>query len=104
MTSKSIDRLLVIWKSDLSDKSKHNFFQAVVASILLYGCTKWTLTKYIEKKMTVAQECYELYLTNPSSNMLQKSSCMVTYLASLKPFKSDKQDMRYSAGEVRASS
>ena len=30
---------------------KRNFFQAVVASILLYGCTTWTLTKRLEKKL-----------------------------------------------------
>ena len=41
----AIDRLLIIWKSDLTDKMKHSFFQAVVVSILLYGCTTWTLTK-----------------------------------------------------------
>ena len=38
-------------KSDLSDKIKRNFFQAAVVSILLYGCTTWTLTKRIEKKL-----------------------------------------------------
>ena len=47
----AIDRLLVIWKSDLSDKIKCNFFQAAVVSILLYGCTTWTLTRCIEKKL-----------------------------------------------------
>ena len=41
----AIDRLLIIWKSDLTDKMKHSFFQAAVVSILLYGCTTWTLTK-----------------------------------------------------------
>ena len=30
---------------------KRSFFQAVVASILLYGCTTWTLTKRLEKKL-----------------------------------------------------
>ena len=45
-----IDRLSVIWKSDLTDKIKRSFFQAVVVSILLYGCTTWTLTKFMEKK------------------------------------------------------
>ena len=40
-----IDRLSVIWKSDLIDKMKGSFFQAAVVSILLYGCTTWTLTK-----------------------------------------------------------
>ena len=46
----AIIRLLIIWKSDLSDKIKCNFFQAAVESILQYGCTTWTLTKHIEKK------------------------------------------------------
>ena len=47
----AIDRLLIIWKSDLTDKMKHSFFQAAVVSILLYGCTTWTLTKRLEKKL-----------------------------------------------------
>ena len=47
----AIDRLLVIWKSDLTDKMKGSFFQAAVVSILLHGCTTWTLTKQIEKKL-----------------------------------------------------
>ena len=47
----AIDRLSIIWKSDLTDKMKCSFFQAVVISILLYGCTTWTLTKQLEKKI-----------------------------------------------------
>ena len=47
----SIDRLSVIWKSNLIDKMKRRFFQAAVVSILLYGCTTWTLTKQMEKKL-----------------------------------------------------
>ena len=35
-----IDRLLVVWKSDMTDKIKCSFFQAAVMSILLYGGTK----------------------------------------------------------------
>ena len=46
----AIDRQSIIWKSDLTDKMKRSFFQAVVVSILLYGCTTWTLTKRLEKK------------------------------------------------------
>ena len=46
----AIDKLSVIWKSDLTDKMKRSFFQAAVVSILLYGCTTWTLTKQMEKK------------------------------------------------------
>ena len=45
------DRLLVIWKADLTDKIKRTFVQAAVVSILLYGCTIWTLTKRMEKKL-----------------------------------------------------
>ena len=30
---------------------KHSFFQAAVVSILLYGCTTWTLIKRLEKKL-----------------------------------------------------
>ena len=47
----AIDRLSIIWKSNLTDKMKRNFFQAAVVSILLYGCTTWTLTKRLEKKL-----------------------------------------------------
>ena len=47
----AIDKLSIIWKSDLADKMKRRFFQAAVVSILLYGCTTWTLTKRLEKKL-----------------------------------------------------
>ena len=47
----AIDRLSVIWKSDLTDKMKRSFFQAAIMSILLYGCTTWTLTKRMEKNL-----------------------------------------------------
>ena len=47
----AIDRLSIIWKSDLTDKMKHSFFQAAVVSILLYGCTTRTLTKRLKKKL-----------------------------------------------------
>ena len=47
----AIDRLSVIWKSDLTNKRKRSFCQAAIVSILLYGCTTWTLTKRMEKKL-----------------------------------------------------
>ena len=47
----AINRLSIIWKSDLTDKMKRSFFQAAVISILLYGCTTWMLTKRLEKKL-----------------------------------------------------
>ena len=47
----AIDKLSIIWKSNLTDKMKCSFFQAAVVSILLYGCTTWILTKRLEKKL-----------------------------------------------------
>ena len=47
----AIDRLSIIWKLDLTDKMKRSFFQAAVVLILLYGCTIWTLTKRLERKL-----------------------------------------------------
>ena len=47
----AINRLSIIWKSDLTDKMKRSIFQAAVVSILLYGCTTRTLTKRLEKKL-----------------------------------------------------
>ena len=45
----AINRLSIIWKSDLTDKMKRSFFQAAVTSTLLYGCTTWTVTKLLVK-------------------------------------------------------
>ena len=47
----AIDRLSVIWKSDLTDKMKHCFFPAAVVLILLYRCPTWTLSKRMDKKL-----------------------------------------------------
>ena len=47
----AVDKLSIICKSDLTDKIKRSFFQAVIVSILLYGCTTWTLTKRLQKKL-----------------------------------------------------
>ena len=47
----AIDRLSIIWRSDLTNKMKRSFFQEAVVSILLHGCTTWTLTKRLEKKL-----------------------------------------------------
>ena len=53
-TEKDIDTQLtkawtaIDWLSDLTDKMKRSFFQAAVVSILLYGCTTWTLIKRLD--------------------------------------------------------
>ena len=69
LTSISVDEMLLLryvdWSMNVRGLSlrveitpcclKHiflrSFFQAVVVSILLYGCTTWTLTKRLEKKL-----------------------------------------------------
>ena len=47
----AINKLSIIWKSDLTDKMKLSFFQVALISILLYGWTTWMLTKRLEKKL-----------------------------------------------------
>ena len=44
----AIERLSTIWKSDITDKIKLNFFQAVAVLVLMYGWTTW---KEVEKKL-----------------------------------------------------
>jgi hypothetical protein len=40
-----------IWKSHLDRKLKVSFFQAVIQSILLYGCETWSLTKTLNRRL-----------------------------------------------------
>ena len=47
----AINRLSIIWKSNLGDKMTRSSFQAAIVSVLLYGCTTWTLTKRLEKEL-----------------------------------------------------
>ena len=49
--SAAIGRLMTIWRSDLSDKIKWEFFQAVAVSVLLHGCTTWTFMWHLLKKL-----------------------------------------------------
>ena len=91
----AIDRLSVILKSDLTDKIKCSFFQAAVMSILVYGCTAWTLTKHMEKKI---DGNYTRILEGKTA------ACTATYHPSRKLSKLDEPDMRDTAGEVRTSS
>ena len=46
----AFDKLLIISKSDLSDKIKQ-FFAAVAVSKLLYIYITWTQTNHMEKKV-----------------------------------------------------
>ena len=40
-----------IWKSNLPDQLKRNFFRATVESVLAYGSVPWTLTAALEKQL-----------------------------------------------------
>ena len=101
----TISRLSVIWESDLTDKMRRSFFQAAVLSILLYGCTTWTLTKRLRKSlMATTQECCEQFWTSPGGNTPKSSSCTATNLPSRKLSKLDEPDMQDTAGEAGTSS
>ncbi|XP_063586900.1 uncharacterized protein LOC134764250 [Penaeus indicus] len=47
----ALNKLRIIWKSNLSNNLKRDFFRATVESILLYGCTTWTLTRKLENRL-----------------------------------------------------
>ena len=97
-----IDRL---WKSDLTDKMKRSFFQAAVVSILLYGCTTWTITKRLEKKLDgIYTRMLRAILNNSWRNTPQSTNYTATCLPSRKLSKLDKPIMQDTAGEVGTSS
>ena len=96
----AINRLSVIWKSDLTDKIKRSFFQAVVM-ILLYGCE---LNVDRKSLMAITWECCKQYWTTPGGNTPQSSSYTATYHPSRKLSKLDESDMRNTVGEVRMNS
>ena len=101
----AIDRLSVIWKSDLTDKMKHSFFQVAIMSILLYGCTTWTLTKWLEKKLDSNYTRMLRAILNKSwRNTPQTANYTATYHPSWKLSKLDKPDMQDTAGEAETSS
>ena len=59
---KAIDRLSIIWKSDLTDKRKRSFFQAAVVSILL---------DYMDANKTAGEEARRQLHKNVASNIKQ---------------------------------
>ena len=96
----AIDKLSVIWKLKLTDKMKRSFFQAAVVSILLYGCTTWTLTKRLERML-------DGNYTRMLHAILNKSWWQhptKQQLRSRKRSKLDKPDMQDTTGEAGTSS
>ena len=47
----ALDAMKILWKSDLPEHLKREFFKATVETILLYGSTAWTLTSSLESKL-----------------------------------------------------
>ena len=102
----AIDRLSIIWKSDLTDKMKRSFFQAAVVSILLYGCTTWTLTKRLERRL---DGNYTRMLESSIKQVLATTPHETPTIRTLAPpsqklYKFDEPDTQDTAGEARTSS
>ena len=101
----AIDRLFIIWKSDLTNKMKCSFFQAAVVSILLYGCTTWTLTKRLEKKLDGNYTRMLRAILNKflAATPHKAPNYTAICLPSWKLSKLDEPDMQDSAGEAGTS-
>ena len=99
------DRLSIIWKSDLIDKMKRSFFQAAVVSILLYGCTTWTLTKRLEKKLDGNYTRMLRAILNKSWRQHSTRHQLYGHLPPItKISKLDEPDMQVPVGEAGTSS
>ena len=59
--------------SSIETDMKPSFFLAAVVSILLYGCTTWTLTKRVEKKLD--GNYTRMLRASPGGSTQQSSSC-----------------------------
>ena len=101
----AIDRLSIIWKSDLTDKMKRSFFQAAVVSMLLYGCTTWIRTKRLEKKLGGNYiRMLRAILNLPGVNTPQDTKYAASCLPSRKLYKLDEPDTQDTAEEARTNS
>ena len=101
----AIDKLSIIWKSDLTDKMKRSFFQAAIVSILLYGCTTWTLTKRLEKKIDGNDTRMLRAIFNMSWRQHPTKHQLYGHLPpTTKTIKLDERDMQDTAGEPGTSS
>ena len=47
----ALTNMNAIWKSNLPDGLKREFFRSTVETVLLYGSSTWTLTKKVEKTL-----------------------------------------------------
>ena len=101
---KAIDRLSIIWKSDLTDKMKRSFFQTAVVSILLYGCTTWTLDKRLKKKLDGNYTRMLRAILNKSWRQHPTRHQLFGHLPPTTKTILDEPDMQNTAGEARTNS
>ena len=101
----AIDRLSVVWKSDLIDKMKRSFFQAAVVSGCYMDAPRGHQRNVWRKNlMAITQECCKQYRTSPGESTPQNGICTATYHPSRKLSKLDEPNMQDTAGEVGTSS
>ena len=80
------------------------FFQAAVTSILPYGCTIWTLTKRLEKKLDGNYTRMLRAILNKSWRQHPTRHQLYGHLPPIKLFKLDEPDMQDTAGEAGTNS
>ena len=78
-----ISKLPIIWKSDLSSKIKRDFFPSVSVFVLPYGCTPWTLTKRMEKKLLKNYARMLCAVLNKSWKQYPRKQQVYNHLASI---------------------
>ena len=100
----AIDKLSIIWKSDLTDKMKRSFVQTAVVSILLCGCTTWTLTKQLEKKLDGNYTRMLRAILNKSWRQHPTKHQLYGHLPPITKTKSDEPGTQDTAGEAGTSS
>ena len=91
-----INRLSIIWKSDLTDKIKHSFFQAAVVSIRYMDALLGRLKKKIDGNYT--------RMLRAILNTQQGTNYTANCLPSRKLYKLDQPDTQDTAGEARTNS
>ena len=99
-----IDRLSAMWRSDLADEMQL-FSKQQSCQYYYMDAPHGRWLSVLRKSLTaIAQQCCELYWTNPRGNIPQNCSCTTTYHLSQKPSWLDEEDMWDTAGEVRTNS
>ena len=101
----AIDRLSVIWKSDLIDKMKRIFSKQRSCRYCYMDAPhgRW-LNRWWKCFTGITQECCEHYKTGPGDSTTKSSSYTATNHPARKLSKLDEPDTQDTAGEVRTDS